>query len=405
MEEINEPHFLNIISGNNFSGRSSFLKSLAEDSDGDEQSYLYIGELPFSYISGIFPTVRDEINLHLSKAHPRTVRKINALFSRYNFWGHEDKNPFVLSGGEQVVLVVLCALLLEPSILAIDSTLEQLSEEWRNPLLRAFQDGEFDNTTVFMADNRFQEYELDNYDTFFPEIKKIDYKWKFKSPILNLLLKSEMPRVNIDLKNLSFAYRKNYPILNQIELNLEHSSIYHLKGTNGCGKSTLAKILGGILKKGKGEYLVNSKKYNAYRYPGQLVGYSFQNPDEQLFASTVGDEILYPLRKESEEYSERRETVLQIFGLQNLRDVHPGDLPFAMRKRIAIAATLAVDRPWYIFDEPTLGQDNNFVRFLAILFRRLANQGKGIIIISHSEIIAQKIKMKNLYLHNGSLNF
>ncbi|MCC8147205.1 MAG: ATP-binding cassette domain-containing protein, partial [Bacteroidales bacterium] len=355
MKEKDSRNPLFIIPGENFSGRSEFLKSLVSHNDDKPYSFLYLGELPSNYITGIFPTVTDEINLHRSKATNSTSEKVDKLFATYKFDKHLAKNPFTLSGGEQVILAILNSLLLEPSTLAIDITLEQLSNEWREPLLNAIQQGMFNNSDIYLADNRMNEYELNNYSVLQPTLKEQNHKWKFLPASMDYSLEKEETAAVIQLKDLSFSYQKNDSILEKINLELQPREIYHLKGPNGVGKSTFAKILTGILQINKKQLWVDGKEFNSYKYPGKLVGYSFQNPDEQLFSSSVEKEVLRPLKNETEEYSKRREKFIRMFGLENIRKAHPAELPFAMRKRIALAATLAMDRPWYILDEPTLG--------------------------------------------------
>ena len=377
--------YLTAITGNNFSGRSSYLKTLLASAEESNRPNIYIGEQPSNFITGIFPTVKSEINLHLAGAFQETKTNIFDLFSTYGFEKHQDKNPFSLSGGEQAILVILSNLLLQPSKLAIDVTIEQLSEEWRTPLLNAIQKGDFSCTGIYLSDNRLKEYNLQNIASTSPAQQDISYELKFENPFVDYQLRIQTDAKNIELVNLSFAYTKDDVILDKINVCLEPGNIYHLKGPNGVGKSTLAKILTGILRIKNGRLLVDKKDYNAYKYPGSLVGYSFQNPDEQLFSSTVENEVLNPM-------------FLNMFGLQNIRKSHPAELPFVIRKRIALAATLAMDRAWYILDEPTLGQDDSFAGFLVELLELLVKQGKGIIIISHSESFVNKLNVKCLSL-------
>ena len=144
---------------------------------------------------------------------------------------------------------------------------------------------------------------------------------------------------------------------------------------------------------------------NPYKYPGKLFGYSFQNPDELLFSRTVEEEVLRFEKRETKAYTDRRDLFLEMFGLNEIRTCHPAELPYVIRKRIALAATLATDRPWYIMDEPTIGQDSEFIDFLISLFNHLVEQGKGLIIISHSQKFIQMFNAKVLYLVNGKLNY
>ncbi len=399
--------FLIPVTGNNFSGRSNYLKSLTGNNaeNINTPKLIYIGEQPSNYISGIFPTVKNEIDLHsISKFDNAVLYSVKKLFTKYDFEKHFHKNPFTLSGGEQTILVILCNLLLYPEKLAIDTTIEQLSEEWRLPLFDAIQKGWFFNTKIYLADNRLTEYQLNNLSITTNNTELSSYNYIFQSPSLKRRLQAEAVAPSIEFEDLSFSYDKRQIVLDKIKFRLEPHTIYSLTGSNGSGKTTLAKILIGILKLKKGRIKVKDKAYEPFKYPGKLVGYSFQNPDEQFFSSTVEKEVLIPLKKETADYTERREIFLEMFGLQNVRECHPAELPFVMRKRISLAATLAIERPWYIFDEPTLGQDDSFVEFFIALLNDLTKEGKGIIVISHSKSFTEKLKGKNLNLKAGKIN-
>lgn len=391
--------FLSIIIGNNFSGRSEYLKSAINSAE----SGVYIGEQPSSSITGIFPTVENEIKLHSNNTDSETLNLVNTLFEQYDFQKKYSKNPFTLSGGEQTILAVLSAILLQPQKIAIDCTLEQLNKAWREPLLAAIQNGCFPKTEFFLVDNRFNEYGLNDFTELIPEYSLQEHKYKFEKPCLSNDIATKIAPQTIELSDVHFSYDKKQLIFKEVNVKLEPSNIYHLSGSNGAGKSTLAKILTGILKIQSGKISINNRHYNPYKYPGEIVGYSFQNPDEQLFSTTVENEILRYLKNETNEYKARRETFLEIFGLQNIRKEHPAEMPFVIRKRIALAATLALDRSWYILDEPTLGQDNGFVYFLLELLFKLKDLGKGIIVISHSEWFAEKLHAKKISLHNQKL--
>ncbi len=200
------------------------------------------------------------------------------------------------------------------------------------------------------------------------------------------------------LRSSLLAYNKECQVFKNFNCTLQNGKIYHLKGRNGAGKTTLAKLLTGILRPTEGEILANGRVLNAYRYPGATVGYSFQSPDEQLFSSAVEYEILGRQKNETETYTATRKYFLDIFGLQSVRKCHPADLPFVMRKRISIASVFAKAKPWYILDEPSLGQDSHFLDVFAKLVEHLTDEGKGIIIISHSSELIKKINCEELPL-------
>lgn len=151
--------YLMAISGGNFSGRSKYLAKLVpENQDSRIHPKISVGELPNNYISGIAPNVEQELMLHSAFSSQEIKSKVYSLLYRFGYEKNYKKNPFNLSGGEQAILVLMNSLLLEPEILTIDTTLEQLHEEWRIPLLDALYDGFFPKTKCYISDNRIWEY-------------------------------------------------------------------------------------------------------------------------------------------------------------------------------------------------------------------------------------------------------
>jgi energy-coupling factor transporter ATP-binding protein EcfA2 len=162
---------------------------------------------------------------------------------------------------------------------------------------------------------------------------------------------------------------------------LEPGHIYRLNGPNGCGKSTLAKLLTGILPLTNGEIQINDKPFNVYLSPGKLARLHFQSPDSQLFADTVRDEL-------NSLPANAAKNAAHFAGLDSFLDHHPFDLPFVLRKRLALTLILHTSAPWLIFDEPTLGQDEHAQSTLKSAFQKLAEKGYGVILISHHDDFA-----------------
>lgn len=391
---MNNNSNISVVTGNNFSGRSEYLKKSCNEHG------IYIGEIPTNYLSGVAPTVKDELELFYHNSSEETKKVVNQLIDKFGFDRLFKNNPFLLSGGEQVLLTILTGILAEPKTIAIDTALEQLSDEWRNPLLEAILK-KLRNQIFLLADNRIEEYDIP-YNIQHPGGYKEKFEFIFSNPALIKFESNIIPNPVV-LNNLWFGYTKDKPVLKDINIALQPGNIYILQGVNGAGKSTLAKILSGILKIKKGNILLDDRPYNPYKRPGAIFGYSFQNPDEQLFSISVSSEILKLKRNEENYYGQRRDVFLKMFGLNNIKNTHPAELPFVIRKRIALAATLANDRPWYIIDEPTIGQDNLYLDFLTELFNYLTSIGKGLIIISHSQAFIKKFQAKLLYLKDGFL--
>ncbi len=392
---------ITFIEGKNFSGRSNYLKKMCPINPDASKRGIYIGEIPGNYLSGVSPTVKEEIELFSQSTQVNLKENIFNLLDQFGFEKLYSNNPFSLSGGEQVVLSVMIGLLLEPSSLAIDTATEQLNKEWAEPLLNLMRNN-LPSSRFYLADNRMNEYD-NQYCTITPvkDIQKYDHQ--FLNPVIRNTKVESYPK-EVVLNNIVFGYQRNLSVLKGIDITLSPGNLYFLRGANGAGKSTLAKILSGILKPQRGSITINKEKADLFKYPGGVFGYSFQNPDEQLFSRSVEEEVLRINKKNLGLDSETRELFLEMFGLNEIRTCHPAEMPFVMRKRIAIAATLAVDRQWYILDEPTIGQDSDFLDFLALLFNQLTKQGKGLVIISHSHRFIDRFNAKILNLENGILN-
>lgn len=398
------------ITGKNFSGRTHYLKTVTSFYEIGEQTSegVYIGPVPADYVSGLAMSVKDEMQLHLGKLSASKV--LNQIVSGLNLDYLLFSNPFTLSGGEQAMVAVINAILLQPKKIALDILLEQINDRWKIPLLEMISNGVIGEMQVYIADNRFDELRLPTSITtppICPSSEKLEACYKFHCIDSKLFVTEFYVKggVQISLRGLSYAYQKKTPVLQNINIDLEPGTVYHLVGTNGAGKSTLSKILAGILKlPGKKNLMANGKWVDTYSHPGSLVGYSFQNPDEQLFATTVFDEVL-PASYKTNEDNQRRDILLNTFGLQDVANEHPREMPFVIRKRIALAATLAMDRPWYILDEPTIGLDNESVYQLVNILEKLLLLGKSFIFISHADILTQCLGPQPIFLNEKTLRF
>lgn len=369
-----------LLVGGNFTGKSSRLKEIRGTPDPDPQAKrLLIGEVPRDHLSGIFPTVKDELTGHTRRPDSPISVAVSDLLERIGYSHLRDRNPYELSGGEQAMLAVASHWLMEPTQLCLDTVLEQLSLNWKVEVLRLLAAGD---NRVHIADNRYREFA--ELGLPIEEVKRdyVTYEVPFASPDFGATLSPPSFQATVQLDRIAFSYPRT-KVFDRVSLQLESGRIYHLQGRNGAGKSTLAKLLCGVLKPDHGSITVNGQRVHPYRTPASLFGYSFQNPDDQLFYSSVGDQISLGIAKDKDQRG-RVDQIMRIFGLSGLERMHPADLPFTMRKRLALATSFVVPRPWYIVDEPTLGQDDVFVRKFIGFLQHLAASGHGIMVISHA---------------------
>ena len=354
---------MQVISGNNFSGRSDFLKQKVgweSVSDGSRPyNKIFISSETTSNLSGLTPTAKAEIEL-FARTQDSLSKSLNT-FKELGLARCLDQNPFTLSGGEQVVLAIVAALGSEPKTIAIDCAFEQLSGSMRTKVISLLDTHEAE---VIVCDNRDSEWYSDERLVMTPSSNAPQI-----SP--ETLGRSVEP-ISIRIEDLCFKYKNGRKIFNNLNLNFPPGVCYRLKGENGVGKSTLAKILSGLLKPQSGKIYFNDRPVQPWKAPGQIIAYHFQNPDYQLFSNSVKSQLM-------REYGQN--IVSRNFGIEQFLDSHPLDLPFVLRKRVALASTVARRMGFYIFDEPTLGQDErNACRIVAKI------QAQAGIVISHSKL-------------------
>jgi energy-coupling factor transport system ATP-binding protein len=193
----------------------------------------------------------------------------------------------------------------------------------------------------------------------------------------------------IVLRGVRFAYPGGDAVFagDGLTLRLDGGPVA-LVGENGAGKTTLTKLLNGLLRPAAGSVAVAGVDV-AERTPAQMaahVGYSFQNPDDQLFERTVRAEVGFGPRAMGRRGAALREAVeraLDACGLSELAHVHPYDLGLARRKWVTIASALAADPAVVVLDEPALGQDPPARARLAELVGSLAGRGRLVLLVTH----------------------
>ncbi|MBU0607011.1 MAG: energy-coupling factor ABC transporter ATP-binding protein [Armatimonadetes bacterium] len=179
----------------------------------------------------------------------------------------------------------------------------------------------------------------------------------------------------VDIGDLHFAYPDGTLALRGVDLQVREGERLALLGPNGAGKSTLLLHLNGLLR-GTGSVTVFGLPV-VPRHLGALrrqVGLVFQDPDDQLFMPSVGDEVAYGAISagyEREEVRRRVGDALAAVGLAGLEHKHPLNLSVGQQKRLAIASVLVTDSRLLVLDEPSAGLDPAGRRALVSLLAQL----------------------------------
>ncbi|WP_270381353.1 energy-coupling factor ABC transporter ATP-binding protein [Megamonas funiformis] len=199
----------------------------------------------------------------------------------------------------------------------------------------------------------------------------------------------------INLSHISYNYEE-VSALNDISLEIYAGELIFFTGPNGCGKSTLFKLLNGLIFPTKGEYYFDNKKIDKNTLQDNMfaknfhkrIGYIFQNPDVQLFNATVYDEIAFGPRQMNlnEEIIHQRINELLIYlNIQHLQDRPPYHLSGGEQKKVALAAILALNPDILMIDEPLNGLDNKTRQWFKDFLIDFIKANKTILISTHEQ--------------------
>jgi energy-coupling factor transport system ATP-binding protein len=196
------------------------------------------------------------------------------------------------------------------------------------------------------------------------------------------------PAPLISVRDLHYTYPNGTTALSGVGLDVYPGEYVAIVGQNGAGKSTLVKHFLNVLAPAKGAVLVGGVDAGTLK-TGELarrIGYVAQNPDSQIFNSTVAAEVAFALEAlgyDRDEVDARVAESLRSMGLLAVRDRHPLSLPKGDRARVVIAAVLAMAPDVMVFDEPTTGQDYEGARHVLDVSRRLHDEGRTVMVITH----------------------
>jgi len=215
-------------------------------------------------------------------------------------------------------------------------------------------------------------------------------------------------RPAIELEGCSYTYDGRVRALQGVSCAIEAGSWVALIGQNGSGKSTLAKLCNGLLRPEEGRVRVMGRDI-ADRPVGEIareVGYLFQNPDDQIFAPTVREEIAFGLRNlgfPAGERARRLEAALDLFGLTAYAERPPAVLGYGLRRQVTVASLFACRPSILILDEATRGLDWEKTQLLLDRFGEQQEAGHTILFITHDMRLVAERASHVLILHRGEL--
>ena len=211
---------------------------------------------------------------------------------------------------------------------------------------------------------------------------------------------------SLEIKELAFAYPDGNQALFGVNLSVQKGERVALLGPNGAGKTTLVMHMNGIHPTSHGSIhvagqLVDSKNKESIKEIRAKVGIVFQDPDDQLFMPTVGEDIAfgpYNMGKRGAELDAIVEEALQLVGMSEYKERPPHHLSFGQRRRVAVATVLAMKPEILVMDEPSSNLDPASRRELADIVRSL---DVTIVMVTHDLPYALELCERSVILSGG----
>ena len=215
-----------------------------------------------------------------------------------------------------------------------------------------------------------------------------------------------MSTPSLEIKDLAFAYPDGNQALFGVNLTVGQGERVALLGPNGAGKTTLVMHMNGIHPAAHGEVKVAGQLVDAsdkanLRSIRSKVGIVFQDPDDQLFMPTVGEDVAfgpYNMGVRGEELEKVVVEALELVGMTEFKDRPPHHLSFGQRRRVAVATVLAMKPEILVLDEPSSNLDPASRRELADILRSLAIT---IVMVTHDLPYALELCERAVILSGG----
>ena len=363
-------------------------------------------------------TVEDEIAFGLENMGILPTHIDQAIDEALNLVGLAEfrkRETSTLSGGEKQLIALASLFAMKLQILLLDEPTSYLDANSSRDILQIISElnRKFE-ITVIVATHRIhtiatlcnRRWSLRNAEiTEELSVHNIQAKraetWKRSAPYIQ-------DRENLlKMTNTSFNYKGQLGILENISLQIGYGEIIALMGQNGSGKTTLLMLMAQLLRPTFGEVTLDN--FRPKREGDGKIGLVFQNADLVLQAQTVGDEIRFGPRNFGLKHhllEKRSDDIANMFKISPYRNDHPYALSGGQRQRVAIAANLSLNPDLLLLDEPTTGQDTDYLNTtMQILCHKIRNNNKTLIFSSHNADLVLRYADRVLILERGKLVF
>ena len=428
------------IVGKNGSGKSTLAKIIAGLTAPDSGYVTLCGEKVFEnttayadayknarkFIGALFQSPEDQIVTTVTEddvafglenlQFPRKTmyKRISEALKTVHMEDKRYADPSTMSGGQQQRVALASAIAMNSKLLVLDEPTSMLDSFARKDVDALFDNLHKNGTTIVQITHNFEECKRANrilllengilkevsfngLKTYFSNIELANDHLTKISKNKNLTdsrFKENESDIAVEISGLTVKYDKTSPaVIDDYSLTVKSGETVAIMGENGCGKSTLAKTMCGLLKANSGNIKVHGisvrgKSSRIIRQKlHQTIGYVMQLPEQQLFADTVRNDVAYGPKNfglKDSALKERVDETLRLLNLENLAEKSPFALSGGQQRLVAIAGVLACKPRVLVLDEPTAGLDFEAALRIREILGTLHNQGVTIILITHN---------------------
>ncbi|WP_346958993.1 ABC transporter ATP-binding protein [uncultured Arthrobacter sp.] len=406
----------------------------------------YVPQDAGAMLSSVRSTVAEELAFGLENRgvpRPEMIRQVARSAEQTGLSGLLERNPAELSGGELRRLAVACAVIAGPDVLVLDDPLASLDAAGTSQVAELVQSLLDAGTAVVLLSQRADALArraghwlvLDAGTAtaegppaglaagpVLSDAGVVTESGSAQTPA-QLTAAAAAAAPVLELRGISFGYgpapaiaRKparpaqqetRTALLRDLDLTVRPGEIVAITGPNGTGKSTLLRLLNGLLRPHTGEVLVGGRSIHGIP-TGRVaasVGLLFQQPRDQLFERTVLREVGFGLRRllGADAAGRRAQEALAAVGLAADAQAHPAELPSSRQRLLALATVLARRPAVIALDEPTVGLDRDGLERLQHAVAAEAARGAGVVLVTHDLAYASANAHRVLVLDGGSL--
>lgn len=319
-----------------------------------------------------------------------------------------DRNPRELSMGEVQRVAVAVALMQRPQLIVMDEPTQYIDRFHVEATLEFVMEetGRL-GASVLLIEHNTHLLRRFCSRTHWVENGRIG-PHEFSAEHYGAPLPSSRPESGVCLsaRDVSYEYNAGRTVLNGVSLDIRAGENIAVLGPNGSGKSTLARLLCGLYKPRSGEISFRGRPRSANGGWFRHVGLVMQNPDRQLFASTVAEECAFGPRNfgvEPEVYGPRIAEGLGAFGMDGFEDRDPLTLSYGEKRRVGIIGIDAAEPEVLILDEPTSGLDHRSRLALLERMKHWNVRGRTCVVITHDIRFAFTACHRAVFMRDGAI--